>query len=180
MGGRPGDLGGTTYFPPAEITSLDGQTTLHCVDGGVTVNDPVLVGAAEARRLQRTLSGDRATAPLLVVSVGTGQAPDQSIPFADVKDAGVMAWLMAGIMEVLLEAPNVAANQIAETLLPEGSFTRFQAPLSGPGFAASAALDDWSPDNIVELQKAAADLVEQRKADFESLIGQLNAGVVTS
>ena len=99
-----------------------------------------------------------------MVSVGTGQAPDQSIPYADVKDAGVMAWLMAGIMEVLLEAPNVAANQIAETLLPDGSFTRFQAPLSGPGFAASAALDDWSPSNIVELQKAAADLVEQTQS----------------
>ena len=80
-----------TFFPPAEVTSLNGQQTIHCADGAVMVNDPVLVGAAEARRLQRTLSGDAATAPPLVVSVGTGVAPDQSIPYPAVKDAGILA-----------------------------------------------------------------------------------------
>jgi uncharacterized protein len=45
------------YFPPAQVTSVNGTTTLECIDGGVAVNDPVLVAYAEARQLQRTLSG---------------------------------------------------------------------------------------------------------------------------
>jgi hypothetical protein len=47
-------------------------------------------------------------------------------------------------MEVILDGPNVAANQIAEMVLPEGSFYRFQAPLTGLGYAADPATDDWS------------------------------------
>ncbi|MEM7223191.1 MAG: patatin-like phospholipase family protein [Pseudomonadota bacterium] len=165
-----------TYFPPAEITNLAGSQTLHLVDGGVTVNDPVLVGTAEARHLQRKLTGPAAKAPLLVVSVGTGQAADQSIPFNAVKEAGILAWFISGLMDVLLEAPNQAANQIAETLLPDSSFARLQAALSGPGFAASGAMDDWTPANIAELKKAAAYLVEQNAQTITALIERLTSG----
>ena len=84
---------------------------------------------------------------------------------------------MNGLMDVLIEAPNQAANQIAETLLPDGGFYRFQADLSGPGFAASSAMDDWSPDNITQLQKAAAYHIEQNKAAFAEAIAQLTSGV---
>lgn len=160
-----------TFFPPAAVTSVDGTTTLHCVDGAVAVNDPVLVGYAEARHLQRTLGGD--AAPIVVVSVGTGAPPEEAIPYAKVKQTGVLGWLMAGLMDVLIDGPNAAANQLAETILPAGSFYRFQAPLSGPGFAASAAMDDCTPDNLAALRQAADFLVRERTADLEAVVRQL-------
>jgi predicted acylesterase/phospholipase RssA len=162
-----------TYFPPASITSIDGATTLHCIDGAVAVNDPVLVGYAEARHLQRTLAGSAAGAPILVVSVGTGQPPEQAIRYDKVKEAGILGWFMNGLMDVLIDGPNDAANSLAEVILPDGSFWRFQAPLSGPGFAADPAMDDCSADNLAALQKAAEYLIREREADLKAVIEKL-------
>lgn len=165
-----------TFFPPAALTSIDGETTLYCVDGAVAVNDPVLVGYAEARHLQRTLVGAADAAPVLVVSVGTGAPPDEAIRYDRVKDAGILGWFVNGLMDVLIDGPNVAANRLAETILPDGSFYRFQAPLSGPGFAADPAMDDCSKDNLAALQKAAEYLIRERAADLKAVIAKLKRG----
>ena len=165
-----------TFFPPAALTSIDGATTLYCIDGAVAVNDPVLVGYAEACHLQRTLTGGAASAPILVVSVGTGAPPDQAIRYDKVKGAGILGWCVNGLMDVLIDGPNVAANRLAETILPEGSFHRFQAPLSGPGFAADPAMDDCSNDNLAALQEAARHLIREREAELKTVIEKLRSG----
>jgi predicted acylesterase/phospholipase RssA len=165
-----------TYFPPAAITSIDGTSVMHCVDGGVAVNDPVLVSYAEARHLQSSLRGSAASAPILVVSVGTGAPSAQAIRYDKVEDAGVLGWFVNGLMDVLVDGPDVAANRLAETILPAGSFYRFQAALSGPGFTAATAMDDCSADNLAALQKAADYLIEERRADLEAVIGKLVGG----
>ncbi|HZD26643.1 MAG TPA: patatin-like phospholipase family protein [Alphaproteobacteria bacterium] len=165
-----------TFFPPAALTSIDGATTLHCIDGAVAVNDPVLVGYAEASHLQRALAGSAASAPILVVSVGTGAPPDEAIRYDKVKDAGILGWFINGLMDVLIDGPNVAANRLAETVLPDGSFYRFQAPLSGPGFAADSAMDDCSGDNLTALRKAAEYVIREREADLEAVIEKLRSG----
>jgi uncharacterized protein len=161
------------YFLPARVTSVSGATTLECIDGGVAVNDPVLVAYAEARQLQRTLSDAAAQAPILVVSVGTGILPAQAIPFDAVKEAGIISWLLHGLMEVILDGPNVAANQIAEVVLPEGSFYRFQAPLTGPGYAADPAMDDWSETNLEALKDAAQYLIHREQATLVEVVQRL-------
>ena len=170
-----------TYFPPAQVTSLNGRTTLHCVDGGVAVNDPVLVGVAEARHiLARQSTVDAASTPVFAVSIGTGAKPSRSIPYEDVKDAGAIGWFEHGLMNVLLEGPNVATNRIADVLLPEGSFYRYQAPLSGPGFSVSDDMDDCSPKNIEAMEKASADFISREKASLMSVISKLKGeGLVT-
>lgn len=165
-----------TFFPPAALTSLDGRTTLYCIDGAVAVNDPVLVGYAEARHLQRKLAGGAAPGPILVVSVGTGAPPDQAIRYDRIKDAGILGWFTNGLMDVLIDGPNVAANRLAETVLPDGSFYRFQAPLSGPGFAANPAMDDCTDDNLAALQKAAEYLIREREGDLKAVVEKLRGG----
>jgi predicted acylesterase/phospholipase RssA len=167
-----------TFFPPAAITSIDGKTTLSCIDGAVAVNDPVLVGYAEGRHLQRALAGSATSAPILVVSVGTGVPPDQAIRYDEVEDAGILGWFVNGLMDVLIDGPNAAANRLAETILPDGSFYRFQTPLSGPGFAADSAMDDCSEDNLAALQKAAEYLIRERQADLRQVIDKLKSAIV--
>ena len=165
-----------TYFPAAGITSRDGTTTFHGIDGGVAVDDPVLVGYTEGRRLQGRLSGEAGRSPILIVSIGTGAPPDQSIRYADVKDAGILGWFLHGLMDVLIEGANAAANQLAEQLLPAGSFYRFQAPLSGPGYDVGPGIDDWSAGNIEALQKAAAYLIDKETATLGTVIAKLKEG----
>jgi hypothetical protein len=109
----------------------------------------------------------------LVVSVGTGAPPTQAIPFDAVHEAGIIGWLSHGLMEVILDGPNVAANQIAEVVLPEGSFYRFQAALTGPGYTADPAMDDWSETNLAALQAATQQLIQQEHATLVTVVQQL-------
>jgi hypothetical protein len=110
------------------------------------------------------------------VSVGTGAPPDQAIRYDKVKDAGILDWFVNGLMDVLIDGPDVAANRLAEAILPDGSFYRFQAPLSGPGFAAAPAMDDCSEDNLAALLKAAEYLIREREADLKAVIEKLRSG----
>lgn len=160
-----------TFFPPAEVRGVDPAIVLHGIDGGVAVNDPVLVGYVEGRRLLENRR--EGSAPILVVSIGCGKPARQSIPYDKVKDAGLLAWSLNGLMDVLLEGANVAANEIAERLLSPETFHRLQAPLSGPGFRVSSAIDDWSADNIRNMQAAAQHFIEERKDEIDAAIAAL-------
>ncbi|HET9315151.1 MAG TPA: patatin-like phospholipase family protein [Vicinamibacteria bacterium] len=141
------------FFPPAVVTSLDGSTTLHCVDGGVCVNDPAVLAVAEARRLLRDL-GQEGRA-LVVVSVGTGAPPSSSLPFAAVQNAGLLEWLKHGLMEVIMGSGAFASNfELGELLAVDDHF-RLQPATSGPGYAADPAMDDVSAANMAQLVAAA-------------------------
>jgi hypothetical protein len=152
------------------VTSVNGASTLECIDGGVAVNDPVVVAYAEARQLQRTLSGAAVQAPILVVSVGTGTLPTQAIPFDAIKEPGIISWLLHGLMKVILDGPNVAANQIAEVMLPEGNFYHFQAPLTRPGYAADPARSDWSETNLEALKDTTQYLIHRSWSSCGSVL----------
>lgn len=165
-----------TFFPPAAVANVDGTHVLHGIDGAVAVNDPVLVGYAEARRLLEHRAVAAADAPVLVVSIGTGRHVGQSIAFDAVRDAGLLAWSLHGLFDLLMEGANVASNQIAERILPADSFHRLQAPLSGPGFHVTSSIDDWSEQNIANLRKAAAHYVAAQRATLDTVVAQLTIG----
>jgi predicted acylesterase/phospholipase RssA len=160
-----------TFFPPAAVQGLNPNVVLHGIDGAVAVNDPVLVGYVEARRLLE--QRNEITAPVLVVSIGCGKPARRSIPYDKVEDAGLLQWSLNGLMDVLMEGANVAANEIAERLLPRDSFHRLQAPLSGPDFHVTSAIDDWSEGNIRNMQAAARHFIEERSAELDAVISEL-------
>jgi hypothetical protein len=149
------------------VTSLDGSTTLHCVDGGVCVNDPAVLAVAEARRLLRDLDQDGR--PLVVVSVGTGAPPPSSLPFVAVQNAGLLEWLKHGLMDVIMGSGAFAANFELGELLAVDQHFRLQPATSGPGYAADPAMDDVSAANMAQLVAAAQAFIAAQGALFDQL-----------
>ena len=162
-----------TFFPPAAVGNVDGTKVLHGIDGAVAVNDPVLVGYAEAQRLRAHRGVASDGAPVLIVSIGCGRQVGQSIPFDEVRDAGVVAWSLHGLFNLLMEGGNIASNQLAERILPPASFHRLQPPLSGPGFHVTASIDDWSEGNIANLRKAAEHYIAAHRATLDAIAAEL-------
>ena len=162
------------FFPPAVLTSLDGSTTLHCVDGGVCVNDPAVLAVAEARRLLREIGqGERS---VLVVSVGTGAPPSSSLPFAAVQNAGLLEWARHGLLDVIMGSGAFAANFELGELLGDDQHFRLQPATSGPGYAADPAMDDVSASNVAQLEAAARAFIAAQGPLFDQLARILPVG----
>jgi patatin-like phospholipase/acyl hydrolase len=159
------------FFPPATITTVDGQTTIHCVDGGVCVNDPAVLALAEARKLLREIgSPDR---DILVVSIGTGAPPSSPLPYAPVANAGLLEWIKHGLMDVLMGSGAFAANFELGELLADDRHFRLQASTIGPTWSASPAMDDWSAPNMAQLEAAANGFIAAQGALFQQIAGLL-------
>ncbi|MDB9495646.1 patatin-like phospholipase family protein [Spirulina major CS-329] len=108
-----------TFFPPYELTvpepQYEGQPTvgkkLPFIDGGVAVNNPVLVGMAHAMLMPyETPDPEQLTLKdMVVLSVGTGR-PTEPYSYDDVKRWGALQWV-ARLGDLFLPAPNdVNAN----------------------------------------------------------------------
>jgi len=163
-----------TYFPAAQATSVDGSSILHCVDGGVCVDAPVVLALAEARTLLAG-QGDRG-GDVFLLSVGTGTPPESAVPYERVKDGGVLTWLEHGLLDIILDGVNDAANQEAAAILPQGSYVRLQPPLNGPGYSAGPAMDDCSAANLAQLRRAAEVFIEVEGSALAAVAARL-AGV---
>jgi patatin-like phospholipase/acyl hydrolase len=154
------------FFPPATVTCADGST-LHCVDGGVCVNDPAVLAIAEGRRLLREL--EQADRELVVVSVGTGAPPPSTLPFALVQDAGLLDWVKHGLLDVIMGSGAFAANFELGELLGADQHFRLQPATSGPGYAADPAMDDVSAANLAQLVAAGQAFIAANGALFDRL-----------
>lgn len=155
------------FFPPAVVTTVDGSTTLHCVDGGVCVNDPAVLAVAEAHRLLRELGQDGRS--VLVVSLGTGAPPSSSLPFAAVQNAGLLEWVRHGLLDVIMGSGAFAANFELGELLGGDQHFRLQPATSGPGYAADPAMDDVSASNLAQLVAAAHAFIAAQGTIFDQL-----------
>jgi patatin-like phospholipase/acyl hydrolase len=155
------------FFPPATITTADGQATVHCVDGGVCVNDPAVLALAEARRLLREIGSPNRD--VLVISVGTGALPSSSLPYAPVANAGLLEWIKHGLMDVLMGSGAFAANFELGELLADDRHFRLQPSTSGPTWNANPAMDDWSAANMAQLEAAANGFIAAQGALFEQV-----------
>jgi predicted acylesterase/phospholipase RssA len=159
------------YFPPAQVTSVNGATTAHCVDGGVCVNDPGVVGLSEAIQILR--DGGEAERPVLLVSVGTGAPPAKAIPWEGVKEAGILGWFYYGLLDVIFDGVGYATSEEMARLVPPGFAYRFEPPLTGPGYSADPAFDDYSPKNMAQLEAAAQYFITQNSQALDAIITRL-------
>jgi hypothetical protein len=141
------------YFPPVTISSTDGQFTGTFADGGVCANDPALVALSQASSLLQARGDSLWNYHVWLVSIGTGQPALTVQP----SDGGVYGWFNSGnLLSVLMDGPMQVTDGAADMLLDGDGYTyaRIQAPLAGTGYSCSPALDDYTTDNLTNLQLA--------------------------
>lgn len=153
-------------FPAAAITSVSGDRSLLCIDGGMSGANPILQGYAYATAvtrapesilagLEQMLSsiipgGFRVPLPLIfaepdpdlqviVVSLGTGHylAP---IPYDTASPWGFAQWNLL-MPDVMFDATTHTADEEAQTFLGIQNYFRFQVDLPA-ALSGTATVDD--------------------------------------
>lgn len=147
-----------TYFPAAQITSIDGSRAGHFVDAGISTNNPALLAFAEAKSLAPT-------APVIMVSLGTGKAPS-SIDPARASNWGEVEWLTA-VFELQGDAQATYTHDVLSEMLVNDSdrFFRLQVGLQD----VPPQMDMSTPAHMAELKALALEELQHRRADFEAL-----------
>lgn len=170
-----------TYFEPAQITSMYGQT-YTLIDGGVYANNPALCAYAEARKihfskiLNDELKPDNPTVnEMIIVSVGTGTVL-KPYEYNYLKNAGKIKWIQP-LVDMLLsanaETVDYQMKQMYETLgtRNQQNYHRINPELKN----ASPEMDDASPKNIEALIQAGLSYIEANRKELNSIVKKLIA-----
>ena len=157
-----------TYFPPMRITGEGGKEMI-CIDGGVAANNPSTVAYYEALVEERELGTD---ADFLMVSLGTGRPPEEIPTYEELWSRGWLS-LGMGMLNVVFDGTSEIADELMRVIIsakePYSRYFRFQTDLRG----CSLDLDDSSAENLAALCRLGDQLVEERRADLETLAERL-------
>jgi patatin-like phospholipase/acyl hydrolase len=161
-----------TYFDPAILPAPEGVRDHALVDGGTFANDPTLAGYVDALRLKKEVPR------VVVVSIGTGQAPQRlgsgPIPIEAnrVQHFGLGKWARP-LLEVVLDGvPKAVEYQmgvIQSANPPALRYYRLQSALP----TASHALDDASPENCTKLIADAKTLIADSAQTLQQIYADL-------
>ncbi|MGA9378767.1 MAG: CBASS cGAMP-activated phospholipase [Phormidium sp.] len=158
-----------TFFPAHLLTTE--SKTYSLIDGGIGANNPSACAVAEALRL------DHRIRDISVLSIGTGDA-NQVIPFAKVRNWGLIQWIWQGrLIEVLMDASADVNDYISRQVM---SPPEIQNEASARYFRLQPqimkdAIDDASIQNINRLITLAADYVQQNKDLLVSFLEQISS-----
>lgn len=146
-----------SYFEPL----LLGERSL--VDGGVFATNPAMCAYAEAARLAPRRDDIR------LLSLGTGRLT-RRIDHEDASDWGQLGWVRP-VLDVVFDGVAAAVDYQLDHLLGERHH-RFQVRLD----RASDDLDDASERNLELLAEQAREVIEDRSADLDRVVGELVSG----
>lgn len=145
-----------SYFEPAKVTSLTGET-YALIDGGTFANNPAMCALVEARTFFE------ARGEVLVVSLGTGKQ-DRPIPYETAAHWGKAGWAPR-ILDVMMDGVNDTVDYQLRQLLDGDHYFRFQTELT----LADDDMDDASPLNLLQLKEQGERLVEKERERLETL-----------
>jgi hypothetical protein len=144
-----------TYFPPAEITDVDGKVTHYLVDGGLVANNPAMCAVTEAFKAGEPF-------PWLL-SIGTG-ADDSHMDIEAARHCGLLSG-GAGVLKLAFGGPGNAVDCQCRELLGD-QYHRLQAVLPGP-----IDLDATDDASLAILEDLAERVCES--AEFEAALKEL-------
>ncbi len=170
-----------TYFEPAQIQSLAGQT-FNLVDGGVFANNPALCSYAEARKLKFSKLLNDDTKPdmptakdMLIISVGTGTVK-KPYHYKQFKDAGELTWLQP-IIDILMsgnaETVDYQLMEMYKTLddADRNDYYRLEPALR----EALSDMDNASDENLENLRQAGLWFVDKNKEVLDEIAQKIIA-----
>jgi uncharacterized protein len=140
-----------TYFPPHHLARNGEDYAL--ADGGVYVNNPAMAAYAEARHLYPEATD------CVLVSVGTGDRQDQ-ISYAAACEWGLIGWARQ-LVPVFMDSVSEAVDYQLSSM-PGCTYHRLQVSHLQ---AAEADMDNVTPDNLNNLQKAAKEYIALQDTD---------------
>ncbi|HXS37215.1 MAG TPA: patatin-like phospholipase family protein [Flavipsychrobacter sp.] len=150
--------GAPTYFPPADIKTLEGTTYYPLVDGGVFANNPSLCALVEMNKLlsaqaktnNKSYLLDLANISLLSIGTGVNIATKKSFTYDQTKDWGDLQWaspLIDIMMSASSETIDYQLQQLYSCTDNKENYIRIQPELK----RAAPEMDDASSKNIQAL-----------------------------
>jgi uncharacterized protein len=164
-----------TYFPPANIQSVLGQS-FSLVDGGLYANNPALCAYAEARKtdfpkfLNDSSKPDKPTAKdMIIISLGTGSVK-KKYTYHNFEHAGEIKWLEPVIDILMSGNSETVAYQLTQmygTLDKkyQNNYYRIEPGLK----EACSEMDIATPQNIDNLYQAGLTYVHDNINQMEEI-----------
>jgi hypothetical protein len=158
-----------TYFDPARV---DADHAL--VDGGMFANNPAVSGYADALDVIATHPEIYADdVEIQVVSIGTGQGPQDAVRWSHAKGWGLASWARP-VLEVVFDGVAEAAEyQLRRLCRHENGSTPRYHRLQSALPTASGALDDASPANVKALEADAERLIDEEQHTLDGVYAAL-------
>jgi predicted acylesterase/phospholipase RssA len=161
-----------TYFEPAKVAEFKDEGDHALVDGGVYANNPAVAAYADAVELW----GEEAE--IQVVSIGTGQPPDDHpqhggipVPYENAQHWGLARWAHPMLDVVFDGIAKAVEYQMLRLCRQQGTLHYHRLQSSLP--TASHAMDDASPENIAKLVADAETLLHEQRDVVDAICSAL-------
>ncbi len=166
-----------SYFEPARVENLSRRREEALIDGTVFMKDPTVAAYLEARNLGW---GDD---EIVILSLGTGRAPERSFLYKDAVGWGALGWLQpskgAPLMSILADAQSQTTSDQARQLfaeLPNVTYHRLDADLP----PEAEDIDNARPGNIITLNGAADRVIRDNTVFLDAFADMIAAHVDNS
>jgi patatin-like phospholipase/acyl hydrolase len=166
-----------SYFEPARVENLTSGREEAMIDGSVFMNNPALAAYVEARKL------GWAAEDIVVVSLGTGHAPDHSFAYQDAIGWGALGWMQpskgAPILSIQMDGQTQTASYQADHLFAELGEARY-IRINGQIDSAAEAFDNARPGNLISLNGAADRIIRDQTVLLDELADLLISAKVAT
>ncbi|CAI0411772.1 unnamed protein product [Linum tenue] len=155
-------------FEPAQLRSIDGRTKCLAIDGGLAMSNPTAAAITHVLHNKQEFPFVRGVEDLLVLSLGTGQLPEVSYDYEQVKTWRAKHWArpMARI------AGDVSADSVDQSVAMafgqcrSSNYLRIQANGSSRVGRCEGNVDtDPSPKNVKMLLGMAEEMLKQKNVE---------------
>ncbi|GGB57819.1 patatin [Roseibium aquae] len=159
-----------SFFEPARIENLTRRREEALVDGGVFMNDPAIAAYLEARKL------GWASEDIMILSLGTGRAPQQPFPYQEAIGWGAVGWMQPSkgvpILAIFSDGQSQTASYQAEHLFGEMGTAQY-IRINGDIPADAEAMDNARPGNIMALNGAADRIIKDNTVLLDEIAAML-------
>ena len=165
-----------TYFEPANIQSLGGDTHYPLVDGGVFANNPAMCALVEVckalSKVRENYMFDLKEITLISLGTGINTQTKKSFEYNDAKNWGKLKWA-SPIIDIMMSASSETIDyQLRQIFANTGNsenYVRIQPELK----RASPNMDDTQPVNIDALLEDADAYIAKNTDHLKKVIEKI-------
>lgn len=156
-----------TYFPPAHVTTVEGNTKYCLIDGGIFCINPAICALTEAKKISPEQE-------YILLSLGTGTQKEE-YNINNMNHWGffnwIAPWLGVPLIAAVGEGQRISTNHMLKKY-PGVALYRFDVDLE----RGKGRIDDGSPENLSYLKNKAWEMIQNNRVKMnevaEALIQQ--------